>query len=79
MKNDQALEHAIKRQEGRIKKNTYAEMQDALRGADLLLHVKGKTAQRNRILSKMEEENERVKRKISEFSAASLPANAYIK
>ena len=79
MNNDQELKQAIKRQEGRINENTYAEMQDALRGANLLLHVKGKTAQRNRILSKMEEENEKVKRKLSEFSAASLPANAYIK
>lgn len=79
MKDDQELQKAVERQEGRIRTNTYAEMSDAIRGASLLMHVQGKARSRERALDGMERDNEEAIGRALAFTAANLPADTYIK
>jgi len=70
---------AIERQGKKVRKRTYAEMKDALRGAKLLGDVGGRTRHREQFLDAIENQNLESSKKIAAFNAANLSADTYIK
>lgn len=73
------LAGAVKRQEERVRQNTYLHMKDSLRGLEAISHEKRKERDREPFLSAIDKSNEALEKNILRFTASSLPASSYIR
>ena len=76
---EMALDAAVRRQGGRARKNTYAQMKNTMRGTEMLFRTHAKAKQEGFFEDAKERVNDKTKRFLEKFSANDLPSSSYIK